>query len=111
MKLPAIVKIRRETVAPSGWYAYYVDLASKVISVLPLVLWVTVEYDEEGGTVQEIRPFVLARSGRVLDAHEPESEFLCIYGPDIDHTAGLKRVLLERHPELHFDKEISADVN
>lgn len=122
MRLPDDCSLVRETAARDGWFAYYGDGSTNVISALPVVLWCVVEYtpddpvdapgfDEGGGSapgdpppVQEIRPYVLTRSGQVTDAHEFSQPFLCILGPDVDHIDTLRRVLRQLYPTKNWDR-------
>ena len=120
MKLPDNMSLVRETLAAPGWFAYYADPWTKTISMLPVVLWVVVEYDdapacyEEGldpEVVEEIRPFVLLSTGRVTDAHEVELQFLCMLGPDVDHSICVERALKEQYPDQPRDDESQADAS
>lgn len=108
MRLPDDSSLIRETAARDGWFAYYGDGSTNVISALPVVLWCVVEYTEETeagpSAVQEIRPYVLTRAGKVTDAHEFNQPFLCILGPDVDHIDTLRRVLRQMYPARDWDR-------
>ena len=123
-KLPPDVKIVREVAAPTGWYAYYLDHDDHALHMLPVILWVTVEYDDygsEGGgeeiddyeppnMVQEIRPFVMMRPGRIVDAQEPLLEFLTILGPGVSHLDLVRRLMKQRHPDLRWPEDATAQI-
>lgn len=128
MRLPDGASVVREITANNGWYAYYADVDDQTVSMLPVVIWATVEYEEDiadaegysdahgedsGGSVvvREIRPFVLTRKGYVIDAQEPDLEFLCILGPGVDHVDSIKRVLKHLHPDRTWDPTLNPLAN
>lgn len=108
----------REAVAPPGWVAYYHDPSEKHVYAFPMVMWVTVEYeqamqDENDASmrielVHEIRPFVLTRAGQVIDAQEPLPDFLCLLGPGFDHLDAVRHLLRTRYPEADLDVTLAS---
>lgn len=113
--LPPDTSILRENVAGSGWFAYYFDPEEKAVYAFPMVIWATVEYqtvevDANDNPIaeypiHEIRPFVLTRSGKVIDAQEPEQDFLCILGPGFEHLDMIKRLLQQRYPNTEVEEQ------
>lgn len=111
MKLDCDYSFVRETAARDGWFAYYGDGTSNTIGALPVVLWCVVDVvrytdgrPDEPVVVQMIRPFVLTRAGKVIDAHDFGMPFLCILGPDVDHVVTLRRVLQQMYPDKNWDR-------
>lgn len=96
--------IVEKTAAPLGWFSCYLaeydaNNQQARILVLPVALWVTVEYNEDAETMrQEIRHFVADRSGDIIDYREVDMPFLCIAPPGVDPEVEAKDAL-ENEPE------------
>jgi hypothetical protein len=124
-RLPPDATILREHIAPPGWVAYYFDAAQKLLYAFPMIAWVTVEYEMaftpdpavatyeeiEWITTHEIRPFVLARNGMVVDAQEPLQDFLCILGPGFEHLDAVRHLIRKRYTPDDAEHVMLATLN
>ncbi len=104
-KLPPDVSILREHPTPPGWVAYYFDPAEKTLFAHPVIFWAMTEAewkdeDDESFVAQEYRPFVLTRPGAIVEAQEPETPFLTILGPGVDHLDCIRHLIRKRYPDI-----------
>jgi hypothetical protein len=65
---------------------------------MPVILWVLVEYlDKEANGVQELRHFVAAPDGAIVDYEEIDNHFICVVEPGKDaHAVALSMIRGER---------------
>ena len=93
VRQPPSLPLQRQIIltqtVPPGWAAcYVVDVEKEAqqasVLSLPIILWVTVRFDEDGETFEEIRHFVADTDGEIKDFMELDLPFLCIVEPTSD---------------------------
>jgi hypothetical protein len=100
-KLPPKIEILSIHPVDPGWCSYYLDEANSRVVSAPIAMWALVDYpdgvhttpDDEDEIIykQEIRPFIVALSGNVIDYRELPYVVLCVIGPSItDHITYVK---------------------
>ena len=102
--LPAHRQILSTQPAPPGWIACYVaaietDLKEADVIRIPIILWATVRFEEDGEDYEEVRHFIADSEGGIMDFMDLEFPFLCVVEPSADFDKVTTAALAEYNSE------------
>lgn len=104
--------------APLGWFACYVkemeedqdnpaNTQASIIKI-PVILWVTVRFQEDTIDYEEIRHFVADTDGGIMDYLDVDYPFLCVIDPSADFERAVKAALADFHAEADFPTKLMS---
>jgi hypothetical protein len=102
--LPAHRQILATQPAPPGWIACYVasierDIKEADVIRIPIILWATVRFEEDGEDYEEVRHFIADSEGGIMDFMDLEFPFLCVVEPSGDFDKITRAALAEYNAE------------